>query len=128
MEPAGREMAIAAACFAAPFIGALMPAHPLLYSVDTAGTGNGGDCLALGVALGALVVLLMRALDRAPESSFRSATLVAAAGGLAANLALLFYCRKPYPFHLAIEHAPIGFLLLFVCRLFFARLSLRRAG
>lgn len=126
MEPAGREMAVAAACFMVPFIGALIPAHPLLRSVDTA--GSGGDCLALGVALGAAVVLVMRALDRAPESTFRSATIVAAAGGLAANLVLAFYCRRTYPPHLAIEHAPIGVLLLFVCRLVFVRSSLRRAG
>ncbi len=126
MEPAGREMAVAAACLAVPFIAALMPPHPLLRSVETA--GSDGNCLALGVLLGAAVVLLMRALDRAPESSFRSAMLVAAAGGLAANLALVFYCRRPYPLHLAIEHAPIGVLLSFVCRLVFARFTLRRAG
>jgi len=126
IEPAGREMALVAACFAAPFVWALIPPAHLLHFVDT--TGGGRDCLVLGVALGTAVIVLMRALDRAPDSNFRAAALGAAAGGLTANLALVFHCPKTHPLHLLVVHAPIGLVLLFAYRRVLKRFALRRAG
>lgn len=125
MEPAGREMALTAACFLAPFAWAFLPPPVLSHFVDT--TGGGKDCLVLGLALGAAVIALIRFVDRAPDTNFRAAALLAAAGGLTANLALVFHCPKTQPLHLLLVHAPIGLLLLFVARRVLRRVAARHA-
>ena len=67
-------------------------------------------------------------VDRAPETNLRAAALLSAAGGLTANLALVFHCPKTQPLHLLLVHAPIGLLLLVVSRRLLLRLAPRRAG
>jgi hypothetical protein len=125
LEPAGREMALTAACFVAPFAWALLPPPVLSRFVDT--TGGGKDCLVLGIVLGAAVIGLIRLVDRAPDTNFRAAALLAAAGGLVANLALVFHCPRTQPLHLLLVHAPIGLLLLFIARRLLLRVAARRA-
>jgi hypothetical protein len=125
-EPAGREMALVAACFFAPFVWAAIPSPALSHFVDI--SGGGKDCLLLGLAFGAAVIGLVRLLDRAAESNFRAAAMLSAAGGLTANLALVFHCPQTRALHLLLVHAPIGLLLLFVYRRLQARMVPRRAG
>lgn len=106
--PAPCEIALVAAGLLAPFCWALAPAPVLL--VDA--TRGGRDCLAIGLALGTALVVLFRALDRAPQTNFRSAALFAAGAGLLANLALACHCPRTLPRHLALVRAPIGFIVL----------------
>lgn len=105
------ETALATASFLAPFCWALAPVPVLSRAVDPAGGGR--DCLVVGIALGAALVVLFRSLDRAPQANFRSAALFAAGAGLLANLALVLHCPRTRPLHLALVHAPVGLVLLF---------------
>jgi hypothetical protein len=111
---AGREMALVALSFLAPFGWALAPVPALSRVVDA--SSGGRDCLVIGFALGAILIVLFHAIDRALQSNFRSAAIAAAGAGLTANLALVFHCPQTRPLHLAFVHAPIGLVLLFVYR------------
>lgn len=104
--------AVIAAAFALPFIWAVVPT--LTFAHGQGATRHG--CLFLGLGLGGLFVGLLRALDRAADGDPRSLAMGAAAGGLLANLALTFYCPETRILHLAIAHAPLGFLLLLLYR------------
>jgi hypothetical protein len=108
------EVALLATSLLAPFGWAA--ATPPILSHVVAPAGGGRDCLLVGIALGAALIALFRALDRAPQTDVRSAALLAAAAGLLANLALLFHCPRMPSLHLAFVHAPIGLLLLFAYR------------
>ena len=118
---ASREMILVAASFLAPFGWALAPVPVLSHPVDTAGGGR--DCFALGVALGTTLIVLFRALDRAPQTNLRSVAILAAGAGLVANLAFVFHCPQTRPLHLVLVHAPIGLVLLLICRPALARLA-----
>jgi hypothetical protein len=106
------------AALAVPFLIALLPevrlAHPVAFR-------DAHDCLLLGSLSGALLMVLLRALDRL-KSDARSLLVPAAAGGILANFALSFHCPVVSPLHLVLIHAPIGVVLLF------ASTGLRSAG
>jgi hypothetical protein len=113
VEARPREaVALLAAGFGLPFVGAFLPS--LVFAHGEGPTRHG--CLLLGLGLGGLFIGLLRAMDRAADRDPRSLALGAAAGGLVANLALTFYCPETRVLHLAIAHAPLGFLLLFLYR------------
>ena len=110
------------AAFFLPFFWALFPPAALVHAAQAVAIKR--DCLALGVALGAMTIVALRALDRAADTEPRTVLMVAAAGGLVANLALFFHCPQTRLLHLALVHAPIGLLLLFTYR----RVASRRAA
>jgi hypothetical protein len=114
------------AAFCLPFLWSLFPASLLLHAAQAVAIKK--DCLALGVALGALTIVALRALDRAADTEPRTVPMVAAAGGLVANLALVFHCPQTRLLHLALVHAPIGLLLLFVYRRVTSWRAARAAG
>ena len=122
---AANETAVLVASFAAPFCWALAPSPTLAHVVASAGGGR--DCLVVGIALGTVLIIVFRALDRAPQTNFRSAAVFAAAAGLLANLALACHCPRTLPRHLALVHAPIGLLLLLVYRRVLVRFDRRYA-
>jgi hypothetical protein len=106
--------------FCAPFVWAFFPPH----GAHMVGDGMGRhDCLLLGFVVGAMVIGLLRVLDRAPDADRPRVAMAAAAGGLVANLALVLHCPGIKPLHLAIAHAPIGLLLLASYRRVATRLS-----
>jgi hypothetical protein len=117
---------VVGAAFCLPFLWALFPASLLSHAAQAVAIKK--DCLALGVALGALTIVALRALDRAADTEPRTAAMVAAAGGLVANLALVFHCPQTRLLHLALVHAPIGLVLLFVYRRVTSWRAARAAG
>lgn len=102
------------AAFCLPFFWALVPAAALSHAVQAVALKK--DCLVLGLALGALTIVALRALDRAADTEPRTVPMVAAAGGLVANLALVFHCPQTRLLHLGLVHAPIGLLLFLLYR------------
>jgi hypothetical protein len=119
------ETALATVGLLAPFGWALAPMPVLSRAVDP--VGGGRDCLVVGIVLGTALAVLLRSLDRAPQTSLRSAALFAAGAGLLANLALVFHCPRTRPMHLALVHAPMGLLLLFAYGVVLAGLGRRFA-
>lgn len=106
--------------FCAPFVCAMFPPH----GPHMIGNGLGRHgCLLLGFTVGAVVIGLLRVLDRAPDADRPRVAMSAAAGGLVANLVLVLHCTATRPIHLAIAHAPIGFLLLAAYRRLAKRLT-----
>jgi len=121
--PPGRDWvrAVLGGSLGLPVVLALLPSavpDPVLPFAAAA-----GKCLALGAILGSCVVVAMRALDRGGHASPRVAFVAAAAGGLAANLALELHCPIHAPAHLLLGHASVGFALT----LAYGGLVLRRA-
>ncbi len=106
--------------FALPFVWAVLP--PLAFGHTGSGTTRHG-CVFLGLTLGGLFIGLLRALDRAADGDPRSVAMGAAAGGLVANLGVALYCPETRLLHLALVHAPLGLLLLFVYRRVARRLA-----
>ena len=102
-----RALWLASVAIIAPFSIALLPeaklAHPVAFH-------DAHDCLLLGTLGGAALMTLLGVLDRR-ESAHRSLLVPAAAGGMLANLALLFHCPVTSPLHLVVIHAPIGIVL-----------------
>jgi hypothetical protein len=103
-----------------PYVLALWP------SVGVAGRAP-NDCFPIGLGMGAALIVLLRALDRADAAEPRVVLLTAAAGGIAANLLLLFHCADQHPLHLVFVHAPLGWILFWGYRWTAARLA-RRAS
>lgn len=79
------------------------------------------DCLALGLGFGVLIVLVLCVLDRASGKVRGSPLVVAAVGGLSANLALTVHCHAQ-GLHLALIHAPLS-LVLWVLLTIYVRCS-----
>jgi len=98
----------ALAAFTVPFAIALLPEATLAHHVAFR---DAHDCLLLGTISGAVLMTLLRALDRS-ASHARALVVPAAAGGVLANLALSLHCPVVSPLHLALIHAPIGLVLL----------------
>lgn len=109
-----RSDLVLVAAFVLPFLWALLPPGALSHTAHTVAIKR--DCLALGIALGALTIVALRALDRAADTEPRTVPMVAAAGGLVANLALVLHCPQTRLLHLVLVHAPIGLVLLFLYR------------
>jgi hypothetical protein len=83
------------------------------------------DCFPIGLGMGAALIVLLRALDRAELAEPRVVLLSAAAGGIAANLLLLFHCADQHALHLVFVHAPLGWLLFWGYRWIATRLAHR---
>lgn len=71
-------------------------------------------CLAVGSVVALAGYLLLRALDR---GGVRRALLMAASGGLAANLLLQLHCPVTAPEHMLVGHLGVSLLLLGVVAL-----------
>ena len=102
-----RALFLAWVAIIAPFSIALPPEAKLAHSVPF---HDAHDCLLIGTIGGAALMMLLGTLDRKAMRD-RSLLVPAAAGGMLANLALLFHCPVTTPLHLAVIHAPIGLVL-----------------
>lgn len=89
-----------------PFLAAAFPLHDS-HEIP----GERGYCVVLGLLLGAVLVGLMRWLDRGAHANRRSALLAAAAAALGSNLALEFHCPIDRFAHRAAFHASVGVVL-----------------
>lgn len=64
-------------------------------------------CFAFGALVAVPVLLLWRALDRAPKGTADRLLLGAGGAGIAANLALQAHCAIAHPLHLLAGHATV---------------------
>jgi hypothetical protein len=113
--------ALGVLAFVAPFALAAWPDT----APHLAGSGPRKDCFAIAMALGGAVLWLIGRLDRVAAREPRVLMLGAAAGGLAANLALVFHCTDNTSLHLLLVHAPSGLTLWWVAALIAARRAKR---
>ncbi|HMJ54774.1 MAG TPA: NrsF family protein [Polyangiaceae bacterium] len=118
-ELSTRSLIFAFVALAVPFLIALLPEAQLSSPVVRRDVH---DCLLVGCICGAALMALLRVLDRS-TSDARSLLVPAAAGGVLGNVALFFHCPAVSPLHLALVHAPTGFVLLFGYRGFRATKS-----
>lgn len=122
-RPPGRGRIVLAACVALALPALLVLGAPLHDAVDAhpeSFDGQGADlvpcalrCFAFGLLLGAVVLVLLRLLDRRDALSWPRLLLLAGATGLVGNLALALHCPLVAPAHLLAGHAtvPLGALL-----------------
>lgn len=72
------------------------------------------DCFPLGLLVAICLVGLLRTLDRSAHRGDGTALLAVAAGGLAANLALLIHCSDMRMGHVLPAHATVGLVLALI--------------
>lgn len=108
---------VALACFLggliAPFLFALGPSMEAI-DLPNASVAGARGCFYVGAAIGALVIVALRALDRGAHRSRNAALFAATAGGLAANAALELHCPSTAPAHLLLGHASVALALVLV--------------
>jgi hypothetical protein len=118
---------VAIACFLGGLLApSLFAFGPSMEAVDTPSAGIAGarGCFFIGAAIGALVVIALRVLDRGAHRSRGAALFAATAGGLAANAALELHCPSTAPVHLLLGHASVALVLVLV----YGSLSRQSAG
>jgi hypothetical protein len=94
---------------ALPLLVAALPAAAR--SEDAPGIGHGHDCIPVGMLAGFLLMLLVRACDRAPRVGTGPALLLGNTAGLFGNLVLMLHCPIDRPTHLLVTHALLGVAL-----------------
>lgn len=95
----------------------LVPAAVTLVGVIVPLSAHGParkDCFPLGLLVATCLVGLLRMLDRSAHRSGGTALLAVAAGGIAANLALLLHCADARMEHVLPVHASIGVVLALI--------------
>jgi len=99
-----------------PVATAFLPAglHAFDHYVQYTKTQATIGCFVIGAVTGALVVLLLRALDRTAHGTRGSSLLAAVTGGVAGNLALELHCPVTAPSHILLGHATVGLVLVLV--------------
>ncbi len=100
------------AALAVPVLFALLPGgtpSPLLHAPHHVAFGT---CFFGGLATGGVFVAALHLLHRDQHAARSTALLAAAAGGLAANLALELHCPITTSEHLLASHASVGFALV----------------
>jgi hypothetical protein len=107
---------IVAAGLLLPVVTAFLPpgAHPFHEYVQYTQTEATIGCFVIGAVTGALVVFVLRALDRTAHDSRPARVLAAVTGGVAGNLALELHCPVTAPAHLLLGHATVGMMLVLV--------------
>lgn len=97
-----------------PVLAAFLPAgpHPFDHYPQYTQTQATVGCFVIGATTGALVVFLLRALDRAAHGTRMAGLVAAVAGGVAGNLALELHCPVTAPAHLLLGHATVGLTLV----------------
>ena len=90
----------------------LVAALPAAARFDDAPTiGHGHDCIPVGMLAGFLLMLIVRAFDRAPRVGTGPALLLGNTAGLFGNLVLMLHCPIDRPTHLLVTHALLGVAL-----------------
>lgn len=100
----GVEVACAAVGIGFPLLLAVLPEVPTVPRFDGAGPMFAARCFFLGGALGAVVFVVARWLDRGPGTRWAWAA-AGIAGGLSGALALQLECPVNHPWHLVTGHA-----------------------
>ena len=95
---------------ALPLLVAALPAAVRFEDAPTT-TGHGHDCIAVGMLAGFLLMLIVRAFDRAPRVGTGPGLLLGNTAGLFANLVLMLHCPIDRPAHLLVTHALLGVAL-----------------
>ena len=95
---------------ALPLLVAALPAAVRFEDAPTT-TGHGHDCIAVGMLAGFLLMLIVRAFDRAPRVGTGPALLLGNTAGLFANLVLMLHCPIDRPAYLLVTHALLGVAL-----------------
>jgi hypothetical protein len=97
-----------------PVAAAFLPpgAHGFDHYVQYTRTQAAIGCFVIGAITGALVVFLLRALDRTAHDSRPASVLAAVTGGIAGNLALELHCPVTSAAHLLVGHATVGMVLV----------------
>jgi len=94
---------------ALPLLVAALPAAARIEDAPT--IGHGHDCIPVGMLAGFLLMLVVRAFDRAPRVGTGPALLLGNTAGLFANLVLMLHCPIDRPAHLLVTHALLGVAL-----------------
>jgi len=94
---------------ALPLLVAALPAAARLEDAPT--IGHGHDCIPVGMLAGFVLMLIVRAFDRAPRVGTGPALLLGNTAGLFANLVLMLHCPIDRPAHLLVTHALLGVAL-----------------
>jgi len=94
---------------ALPLLVAALPAAARLEDAPT--IGHGHDCIPVGMLAGFVLMLIVRAFDRAPRVGTGPALLLGNTAGLFANLVLMLHCPIDRPAHLMLTHALLGVAL-----------------
>jgi hypothetical protein len=94
---------------ALPLLVAALPAA--IRSEDAPTIGHGHDCIPVGMLAGFLLMLIVRAFDRAPRIGTGPALLLGNTAGLFGNLILMLHCPIDRPTHLLVTHALLGVAL-----------------
>jgi hypothetical protein len=120
--PTSAQLGIATliGAIAAPFLFAILPiaGSDVQHLPGVSDTSATAWCFGIGAFVGVLVVVGLRALDRGAHGSRSAALFAAAAGGLAANVALELHCALTVRSHLVIGHAGVALALLLAYGLF----------
>lgn len=97
-----------------PVVAAFLPAglHPFDHYVEYTQTQATVGCFVIGAVTGALVVAMLRALDRFSHQTRLGSLVAAVTGGVAGNLALELHCPVTAPAHLLLGHATVGLALV----------------
>jgi len=94
---------------ALPLLVAALPAAARFEDAPT--IGHGHDCIPVGMLAGFLLMLIVRAFDRAPRVGTGPALLLGNTAGLFGNLVLMLHCPIDRPAHLLVTHALLGVAL-----------------
>jgi hypothetical protein len=94
---------------AAPLLIATLPATDR--AQDLWAIGHGHDCIPVGMLAGFLLMLAVRAIDRAPRIGTGPSLFLGSAAGIFANLILLLHCPIDRSAHLLTSHAFLGIAL-----------------
>jgi hypothetical protein len=97
-----------------PVVAAFLPAgpHPFDHYTQYTQAQATIGCFVIGAVTAALVVAMLRMLDRSAHDSRLAALLAAVSGSVAGNLALELHCPVTAPAHLLMGHATVGLALV----------------